>query len=77
MITISTPCAFASYCAATKRLTSSIIEIGENTTITSGADAPSVNGNVELFDTKTNLIADLKAKGIKNQDGSEITEDEL
>jgi len=72
MLTISTQCAFASYDAATKKLTSSIVLIGENTTILSGADAPAVNGNVSLCDTLVNLIADLNSRGVTNSDGSTI-----
>lgn len=59
MITISTQCAYASYDAATKRLTSSIVFIGEGTTIVSGADAPAINGNVSLCDCLINLVTDL------------------
>jgi len=72
MLTISTQCAFASYNADTKLLTSSIILIGDNTTIMSGADAVSVNGNVSLCDTLANLVADLNSRGVKNSDGSTI-----
>lgn len=72
MITISTQCAYASYNSLTKKLTSSIILIGENTTIVSGADAPAVNGNVSLCDSLVNLVADLQAKGVTNEDGSQI-----
>lgn len=72
MITISTRCAFASYNADTKLLTSSIILIGDNTTIMSGADAVSVNGNVSLCDTLVNLVSDLNARGVRNSDGTTI-----
>lgn len=72
MLTISTQCAFASYDAATLKLTSSIILIGENTSIMSGADAVSVNGNVSLCDCLANLVADLIARGVTNSDGSVI-----
>ena len=72
MITISTPCCFASYNVNTKRLTSSIIEIGENTTILSNADSPSVNGDVAFYGTRSDLISRLNTLGVKNEDGTDI-----
>lgn len=63
MITISTPCSYASYDAATKKLTSSIITIGEGATIVSGADAPAVNNDVIFCDCRATLVTDLKALG--------------
>jgi len=72
MITISAPCSFASYNVSTKKLTSSIITIGENTTIMSGADAASTNNDVMFYENRATLIAELKAKGITEDDGSEI-----
>lgn len=77
MITISTPCSYASYDAATKKLTSSIITIGEGATIVSGADAPAVNNDVIFCDCRATLVTDLKALGVKNEDGTEIFEDEV
>lgn len=75
MITISTPCSFASYDAKTKKLTSSIITIGENTTIISGADAVSVNNDVMFCESREKLVADLKALSVKESDGTEIFEE--
>lgn len=75
MITISTPCCFASYDVSTKKLTSSIISINENTTIISGADAPNVNNDVIFCSDRGSLISKLKAKNVKNQDDSEILEE--
>ena len=77
MITISTPCSFASYDASTKKLTSSIITIEENTTIISGADAVSLNNDVIFCDCRANLVASLKAKGVKESNGGEIIEEIL
>jgi hypothetical protein len=75
MITISTPCSFASYDSSTKRLTSSIVTIGENTTIISGADAVAVNNDVMFCDCRENLVTQLKAAGVKESDGTEIIEE--
>lgn len=75
MITISTPCCFASYNISTKQLTSSIITIDENTTIISGADAVNVNNDVIFCADRNNLMLRLKEKGIKNNDNSELIDE--
>lgn len=75
MITISTPCSFAAYDASDKKLTSSIITIGEGATIISGADSPAVNNDLIFCDCRESLVAQLKSKGVKNSDGSEIIEE--
>jgi hypothetical protein len=75
MITISVPCTFAAYNAKTGKLESSIITIGENTTILCNQDELKVpDKNTIFMATKSALITELKAKSIKNDDGTEITE---
>ena len=74
MITISTPCSFASYDAATKKLTSSIVTIGEGTTIVSGADAVALNNDVLFCDCRESLITQLKALNVTESDGSPLIE---
>ena len=44
MITISTPCSFAAYDSNTKKLASSIITIGEGTTIICNQDELDTSG---------------------------------
>ena len=78
MITISTPCSFAAYDTNTKKLTSSIITIGEGTTIICNQDELNTSGRDTAFlSTRIALVAFLKGKGIKNDDGTEITEEIL
>lgn len=77
MITISAACCFASHNTDTKKLTSSIIEIGEGTTIISNADSPALHGDVAFYGTRKDLIARLRVLTIKNDDGSEIIDTEL
>ena len=72
MITISTKCAYASYNASTKRLTSSIITIDENTTIVSNADEPALNSDVMFCADRETLITDLTALGVTESDGSAL-----
>ena len=76
MITISTPCVFAAYDNTTKKLTSSIITIGEGTTIVCNQDELNTSGrDVAFVSTRVALVALLKSKGIKNDNGTEITEE--
>jgi hypothetical protein len=72
MITISAACSFASYDASTKRLTSSIVTIDDNTTIISNSDEAKVNGDVMFCADRAKLITDLTALGIKESDGTEL-----
>ena len=76
MITISTPCSFAAYDSNTKKLASSIITIGEGTTIICNQDELNTSGRDTAFhSTRSALVAFLKGKGIKNDNGTEITEE--
>ena len=78
MITISTPCSFAAYDNNTKKLTSSIITIGEGTTIVCNQDELNTPGRDTAFlSTRSALVTFLKGKGIKNDDGTEIMEETI
>jgi beta-lactamase superfamily II metal-dependent hydrolase len=77
MITISAACSFAAYDNNTKKLTSSIITIGEGATILCNQDELNVSGkDTAFFANRAALVAHLKSKNIKNSDDTEITEDE-
>lgn len=76
MITISVPCTFAAYNSKTGKLESSIITIGKDTTICCNQDELKVpDKNTIFMATKTALISELKARLIKNDDETEITEE--
>ena len=76
MITISTPCSFAAYDNNTMKLTSPIVIIGEGTTIICNQDELNTSGRDTAFlSTRADLVTFLKGKGIKNDDGTEITEE--
>lgn len=77
MITISTPCCFAAYSSAEKKLESTIITIGEGTTIICNADEKTTKSDTAFFPTRIQLVTFLKSKNVKNADGTEITEDEI
>ena len=76
MITISSACSFAAFDNNSKKLTSSLVTIGEGTTIVCNQDELNTSGrDVAFISTRVALVALLKSKGIKNDDGTEITEE--
>lgn len=78
MITISVPCTFAAYNSETKKLESSIITIGKDTTILCNQDELKVaNKNTIFTATKTELITALTALTIKNDDGTALIDDSI
>ena len=78
MITISSACSFAAFDNNNKKLTSALITVGEDTTIICGQDELNTAGrDCAFFATRAALVAHLKGKGIKNSDGTEITEEEI
>lgn len=78
MITISSACSFATFDNNGKKLTSSIVTIGEGTTILCNQDELNTAGrDCAFFATRAALVAHLKGKRIKNSDNTEITEEEI
>jgi len=74
MIEIKVPCSFAAYNLDAKVLESSIITIGEKTSICYfGDELKDPNKHVIFCETCDKLITDLTTLGIKNSDNSVIT----
>lgn len=78
MITISVPCTFAAYNSETKKLESSIITIGKDTTICCNQDELKTPFKNTIFTaTKTELITALTIMAVKNDDNSELIDDSV
>ncbi|HLE06781.1 MAG TPA: hypothetical protein VI790_05475 [Candidatus Nanoarchaeia archaeon] len=74
MIEIKVPCSFAAYDASTKKLESSIVTIGVNTSICCFQDElKDANKHILFTENVDKLITDLNVIGIKNNDGTELT----
>ena len=76
MITISSACSFAAFDNNSKKLTSSLVTIGEGTTIVCNQDELNTSGRDTAFlSTRAALVTFLKGNGIKNDDETEIMEE--